>query len=316
MSATESPTAGVGASERSMIPNGTPRRRDASCATSCPTRVILNAVFLIVSQSSSKPTPRQELRRTWFTTPGPDTPTLITASASLTPWNAPAMNGLSSGALQRTTSLAHPIESRDFVRSAVFFTISPMRRTASMSMPVFVEPTLTDEHTRSVVAIASGIERMRSSSAGVMPFETTAEYPPMKLMPSLLAARSRVFAILTKSPGFLQHAEPTIAAGVMETRLFTIGTPISRPISSPVFTRFFARRVSFAYILSHVAFSDESAQSRSDMPIVMVLTSRLSSRTILFVSRTSERLIIALHPVHLLEDLALLAADAHAELGA
>ena len=85
------------------------------------------------------------------------------------------MNGLSSGALQRTTSFAQPIEPRLLVFSAVSFTISPMSRTASMSMPVLVEPTLTDEQTRSVAAIAAGIERMRSSSAGVIPFETIAE---------------------------------------------------------------------------------------------------------------------------------------------
>ena len=97
----------------------------------------------------------------------------MTASASLTPWNAPAMKGLSSGALQRTTSLAQPIEL--FVFAAVSFTISPMSRTASMSMPVFVEPTLTEEQTRSVAAMASGMERMRSLSAGVIPFETIAE---------------------------------------------------------------------------------------------------------------------------------------------
>ena len=46
-----------------------------------------------------------------LTTPGPDTPTLIIASASVTPWKAPAINGLSSGALQNTTSLAQPNES-------------------------------------------------------------------------------------------------------------------------------------------------------------------------------------------------------------
>ena len=68
----------------------------------------------------------------------------------------------------------------------------------------------------------------------------------MKLMPSFFAARSRVFAILTKSDGFLQHAEPTIAAGVIETRLLTTGMPNSRPMSSPVFTRSFARRVILA----------------------------------------------------------------------
>ncbi len=157
-----------------MMPKGTPRRREASWATSWPTRVILNAVFLIVSHSVSKSAPRS-CSSAHLTTPGPETPTLTTASASVTPWKAPAMNGLSSGALQRTTSFAQPSESRSPVRAAVSFTISPMRRTASMSSPVFVEPTLTLAQTRSVTARASGIERMRRSSAGVMPFETTAE---------------------------------------------------------------------------------------------------------------------------------------------
>ena len=180
MSATESPMAGVGASERSMMPNGTPRRAEASCATSCPTRVILNAVFLMVSQSTSKlasppPACLSICSRAYFTTPGPDTPTLMMASASLTPWKAPAMNGLSSGALQRTTSLAQPSESCSLVMSAVCSMMSPMRRTASMLIPVLVEPTLMDEHRRSVSAMACGMERMSSSSLFVMPLETMAE---------------------------------------------------------------------------------------------------------------------------------------------
>ena len=50
-----------------------------------------------------------------LTTPGPDTPTLIQQSPSVTPWNAPAMKGLSSGALQNTTSFAHPKESCSLV---------------------------------------------------------------------------------------------------------------------------------------------------------------------------------------------------------
>ena len=44
-----------------------------------------------------------------LTTPGPETPTLITQSGSPVPWKAPAINGLSSGALQNTTSFAGPI---------------------------------------------------------------------------------------------------------------------------------------------------------------------------------------------------------------
>ena len=68
ISETESPMAGVGARERSMIPNGIERRLDASCATNCPTLVTLNAVFLMVSQSTSKFSPRT-FSSAVFTTP-------------------------------------------------------------------------------------------------------------------------------------------------------------------------------------------------------------------------------------------------------
>ena len=94
ISATESPIAGVGAKDRSMIPKGMFRRLEASLATSCPTRVILKAVFLIVSQRISKLSPLTDSRAV-LTTPGPETPTLIIASASVTPWKAPAIKGLS-----------------------------------------------------------------------------------------------------------------------------------------------------------------------------------------------------------------------------
>ena len=59
----------------------------------------------------------------------------------------------------------------------------------------------------------------------------------MKLMPSFFAARSRVFAIFTKSDGFLQQDEPTIAAGVI-TRLakdlVKTGDDIGREFGVPV----------------------------------------------------------------------------------
>ncbi len=153
ISATLSPTAGVGANDKSMMPKGTPKRREASCATNCPTRVILKAVRLIVSQSTSKLAPLIWLNAC-FTTPGPLTPTLMMASASDTPWKAPAMNGLSSGALHKTTSLAHPKESLSFVRSAVCKIISPINLTASILIPVFVDPTFTELQMRSVSAKA------------------------------------------------------------------------------------------------------------------------------------------------------------------
>ena len=71
------------------------------------------------------------------------------------------MKGLSSTALQNTTSLAQPKPPRSAVRSAAALTVSAHKlATASMLMPARVEPTLTEEHTSSVVASASGMERM------------------------------------------------------------------------------------------------------------------------------------------------------------
>ena len=174
MAATESPTAGVGARERSTMPKGTPRRRLASRATSWPTRVMWKAVRLMVSATSSKGASFTPSRAT-FTTPGPLTPTLTAQSPSPGPWNAPAMKGLSSTALQNTTSFAQPSPPLWAVAPAVAFTVSPIRRTASMLMPERVEPTFTDEHTRSVVASASGMDSISRRSAPVMPFCTSAE---------------------------------------------------------------------------------------------------------------------------------------------
>ena len=85
------------------------------------------------------------------------------------------MNGLSSGALQSTTSLAQPIDCRPAVRSAVSLTIFPSSATASMLMPALVLPMLTDEQSRSVSAIARGMERISSRSPAENPFCTSAE---------------------------------------------------------------------------------------------------------------------------------------------
>ena len=198
----------------------------------------------MVSQRTSKSSPLT-LDRAFLMTPGPETPTLMILSASVTPWKAPAMNGLSSGGLQNTTSLAQPMESFSLVISAVSTMMSPMSRTASMLIPILVDPRLMEEQTLSVLFMAWGMDRMRFLSAGVMPFWTSAEYPPMKFTPTSLAARSRVSAILTKSSGDLHAAPPTRAAGVMEILLLITGTPNSRPMSSPTLTRSFADSVIF-----------------------------------------------------------------------
>ena len=92
-------------------------------------------------------------------------------------------------------------------------------------------------------ASAWGMARIRFSSAGVMPFDTTAEKPPRKLTPTVFAARSSVCAILTKSSGVLQAEAPISPTGVTEILLLTTGIPYSRSISFPTLTRSFAQDV-------------------------------------------------------------------------
>ena len=110
-----------------------------------------------------------------LTTPGPDTPTLMAHSGSPTPQKAPAINGLSSTALQKTTSFAQPSPSVSAVSAAVFLIISPISRTAFMLMPARVLPTLTEEQSRSVVESTSGMETSSRSSASVAPLCIRAE---------------------------------------------------------------------------------------------------------------------------------------------
>ena len=153
-------------------------------------RVILKAVFFIVSATTSKLSPLHCLSA-WATTPGPDTPTFMTVSGSPTTWNAPAINGLSSTALENTTSFAQPIGSM----SAVCFIILPMSATASMFMPALVEARFTLEQTSSVCVSAAGMELIRRRSLFVKPLCASAENPPMKFTPVSCAARSSVRAM-------------------------------------------------------------------------------------------------------------------------
>lgn len=107
------------------------------------------------------------------------------------------MKGLSSTALAKTTSLAHPTPPADAVRAARSLMVSPIWRTASMLMPACVEATFTEAQTRSVTASASGMEEMRTLSPPVSPFWTRAVKPPRKFTPTVLAALSRVRAYST-----------------------------------------------------------------------------------------------------------------------
>ena len=126
------------------------------------------------------------------------------------------MKGLSSTALQKITSLAQPIEPWSAVSSAVRLMVRPISAIASMLSPARVEPTLTEAHTRRVLAKASGRAAIRAMSAGVMPFSTGAEKPPMKSMPRASAARSRVSAMRMKASGSVRPATSEI--GVTDTR--------------------------------------------------------------------------------------------------
>ena len=154
--------------------------------------MILKAVFLTVSATTSKLCPRT-FSKARFTTPGPETPTLMITSASPTPWKAPAINGLSSTALANTTNLAAPISDR----LAVSLITRPISATAVILIPDLVEPILTDEQTLSVSAKARGIELMRISSPFWYPFCTKAEKPPIKSTPISFAALSSAFARTT-----------------------------------------------------------------------------------------------------------------------
>ena len=117
----------------------------------------------------------------------------------------------------------------------------PIIAMASILMPALVDATLTEEHTFLVSESASGKMEMRFFAPVVMPFCTSAEKPPMKLMPSASAARCRVCAILRYPSG--DAAPPTSEMGVTETRLLTIGIPYIFSMSLPVFTRCSARVV-------------------------------------------------------------------------
>ena len=133
------------------------------------------------------------------------------------------MKGTSCGMLAKTTSLAQPMPSRVPVAWAVLRICLPMRATASMLMPAREEATLMDEHTRSVLARASGRDSMSALSPGVMPFSTRAPNPPRKSTPASLAASSSIWQALTIWAG--EKPAPTTAMGLTLMRLLTTGMP-------------------------------------------------------------------------------------------
>ncbi len=184
------------------------------------------------------------------------------------------------------------MESLSDVLSAVRFMTSPMSLTASMFIPIFVVATSTEPQTLSVLPKASGMESISIRSDRVMPFATSAEYPPMKLIPIFFAALSRVCAMVMKSSGVLQAEDPTMLIGVTETLLLTMGIPYSRLMSSATGIRSRAVLTILSYIFSLRESRSGSQHSMRLMPMVTVLTSRFSLSIILLVSRTSSRSIM------------------------
>ena len=183
--------------------------------------MILNTVRLITSESCVRSQSRF-FSTTLRTTPGPLMPTFSVTSGSPTPWYAPAMNGLSSGALTNTTNLAQPIASG--VRAAVASSIGPSRLTASRFSPACVEPTLRNAHTRSVPASTAGSASISTASDRVSPFCTSPPKPPMKSIPASRAARSSVCAIARYFSG-VACVSMIRLTGVIEMRLLTMGMP-------------------------------------------------------------------------------------------
>ena len=68
---------------------------------------ILNAVRLMVSHRNSKSLPSAASSAV-ETTPGPGDTDVDDRVAPVTPWKPPAINGLSSGTLQKATNLTQP----------------------------------------------------------------------------------------------------------------------------------------------------------------------------------------------------------------
>ncbi len=80
--------------------------------------------------------------------------------------------------LAKTTSLEAATHCSSRVSSAHSKILWAMRSTASMLTPARRDATFTEEHTRWVVASASGMEWMSRRSPSPMPFCTMAEKPP------------------------------------------------------------------------------------------------------------------------------------------
>ncbi len=210
--------------ERSTIPNGMLRHLRCLLCNQLADTGNLKCRRLIVSQSSSKILSTYFFQSIFYNTRSADSD-IDDASASVTPWKAPAINGLSSGALQNTTSLAQPRESCLFGCLLLQEQSRPSSFTASILIPVFVEANVYRTAYTLCTASACGNERIRSSSAVVIPLVTRAEYPPIKFTPTVLLHDPESWRLSQNPLVSYKQAPPNQAIGVTEIRLFTIGIP-------------------------------------------------------------------------------------------
>ena len=185
------------------------------------------------------------------------------------------MNGLSSGMLANTDSLAAPNPSRSAVLCAASTSLSATKFTASMLVPAAVLATFTLEQTRSVSLSTLGMDRMSASSAGVIPFCTSAVKPPTRSTPTSRTISSRAQAVWKNASSPPPPARALTAVTAM--RLFTTGMPYLLPTSSQALTRSRAFSRIFSCTLRHSWATSGSVQSSRLMPSVTVRTSRCSS---------------------------------------
>ena len=161
----------------------------------------------------------------------------MTQSGSPAPWKAPAIKGLSSGALQNTTSLAAPMHSRSAVRWAVSLTML-----AHLLHGVHVDARLGGAHVDGGAHHALSHPRPRGCFRSKRPVPGAKALVHQGGVPADEVDPHSVGRPCPEpwrnGPGRRCGQAPAIMAmGVTEMRLLMMGMPYCREMSSPVFTR-------------------------------------------------------------------------------
>jgi hypothetical protein len=216
------------------------------------------------------------------------------APGSPAPTQAPAMKGLSSGILAKTTSLAAPKPCWAAVASAICRTVRPISPTASMLIPAFLDATLTEAQTRVVRARTSGSDWITIISVSVIPLWTSAVKPPTRSIPQSAATLSKVSATAPAVRG--PWPARRCVTGEIASRLLVTGMPYFAPTRSQVATNAPACDMTFSRNLPQSAPTLVAPQSSTLSARVTARTSRCSACSISMVERISS----VLNTVHLL----------------